>query len=87
MSKHYFSICVNLDKRDSNGKPEVIEIPSNLREEELMIFAGDTLYLTYSVIEKGIEKIMATHMLITEGNPAPAQLTKHDVNQTEKLIV
>jgi len=61
VKKLYFNVCLNLDKRDSEGKPEVIETPSDLKENPLLCYEGDILFYTYSVIENGAERAVATH--------------------------
>lgn len=57
--KHYVNFCVNLDNRDSEGKPRIIKTPKDI----ITISNDDTIYFSISVIEDGVETDLKTARL------------------------
>lgn len=49
------NFCVNLDKRDRNGRPQVTKSPG-----EFHYFNSDLVKLSISIIERGVETDLAT---------------------------
>ena len=77
---HYVNVCLNLDKRDSNGKPTVTKTP----EDYIKFSLYDLVILTISIIENGVEKEVKTVKLWND--VARPDITASE-NQTEKMIV
>jgi hypothetical protein len=72
--EYNLNLCVNLDKRDSEGKPTIIKTP----KETITVLVKDTVHFTISVIEKGAEKELATYHL------KPTILTEEEAMQLEE---
>jgi len=76
------NFCLNLDKRDSNGKPTLTKTPKGF----LTIHKEDVVHFTISTIENGAEhNVYTAHLWNDMLHPNfENELTK---NQTEKMIV
>ena len=59
---HFLTVCVNLDKRDSKGKPQIIKTP----KEPILIYETDSVHWTISIIEHGAETDLGTVNLWNE---------------------
>jgi hypothetical protein len=74
MTEYYMTVCINLDKRDSEGKPTIIKTP----KENITVLTSDTVHFTFSIINKGAEKEIATYHL------KPTTLTQEEAMQLEE---
>ena len=58
----YVNYCVNMDKRDSTGKPTVVKTPV----DPIEFSEDDLVVLSLTVIENGVETEIATGKLWNE---------------------
>lgn len=59
MSVRYVNFCVNLDDRTADGKPKLIKSP----EDGVIFNSEDLVLLSISVIENGVEDVLAKHSI------------------------
>ena len=63
MVEKYVKVCLNLDKRDKDGKPELEKIP----EDTLTFYSEDIVRFSFSVIENGEEKFLHEFAIWQDG--------------------
>jgi len=61
--EYNLNFCVNLDKRDSTGKPTVTKTPADLIKG---ITENDVVHFSISIIENGVETELKTAKLWNE---------------------